>query len=229
MKTIITFVLLTLFVHHLSAQRIATDSILTVGFYRSMDELLDNSPSYPFDYKVARRKVFAGGLLDPKVNVYNIEITKEQAEIIEDVIGFSDGYDIYLNTIRTGYFGALQSKKFNHKTNFIKVDLIGKYLYFNDLSHNNNMMYNGTGMGLSAGVGGGFSVGIGIGRSRKYLPYVIDTNTGEKIKLSVKVMRKILKDDSALLEKFNDDRNRKKNFDKYIERYNSQYKANQKT
>lgn len=128
------------------AQNIAKDTVLMPGFYKDIQELIDNNPSEPFDYEITKKNI--GFFLPDKTELYNLSISKDSTKIIGDIIGFSDGLNIYLKTIRTGVFANFESNKFNEKSNFIKIIDIGVYTFFYDLKKT----YNNTTMRSSGGV-----------------------------------------------------------------------------
>lgn len=56
MKTIISIIIYTLLVATSYAQNIAKDKSLQAGFYKTIEALIDNSPSKPFNYAITNRQ-----------------------------------------------------------------------------------------------------------------------------------------------------------------------------
>lgn len=216
-KSIILILVLISFTTY--AQNIAKDSILKIGFYKNIHELIDNTPSSAFNYEITEKKTSTGFLGD-KITLYNLSVEKDSAKIIGDIFSFSDGQYIYLKTVRTGAFSNFKSNRFSDKSNFIKVINVGVYSFFYDLKnvHTYMPMYGG------GAIGTGISVGISPS-NKSYLPHILNSKTREIIALNTKQMKKLLADDPDLLKEFNADKNRKKNFEKYIVEYNKRFRT----
>ena len=226
MKRTLILLIATIYCIQLKAQSILHDSILHVGFYKNIFELVYNEPSEPFDYTINERVINTSkGFKGHKIPIYNLAIQKDSTKLIGDVFGFCDGKNIYLKTINTGAFADYKSKKFSPKSNFVKINEIGIYTYFKDIKKGNSgpmMMYTG------GGAMGGAVVGIGasINTGSVYAEYIINLKTNEIEMLTVKNLKKLLADQPNLLNEFNGDKDKKKNFEKYILKYNESYKSN---
>lgn len=205
----IFFTALTLFCF---SQNIVKDSILNIGFYANLHELTDNNPSKPFHYEISEREIYVAksAFKNDKVKIYNLIIEKDSTKSIGDIIGFSDGKNIYLKTGATGTFANYKGNTFGIKSNFLKIPQIGVYTYFSNIE---NMKYGG----------GGLAGSLSIGNTS--IEYIINLKTTEMVRLTNKIMKELLIDEPDLLKEFDADKNRKKNYEKYVVEYNRRYRA----
>lgn len=144
------------------------------------------------------------------ITYYKILIDKSRAKSIGYVYGFCDGKDIYIN----GYISKLTPK-----SRFFHLKHIVRYCYFEDVFYSST--YNGiTGMGNTT---------CGLSQN------IIDIINGEKIVITKKKIKKLLKQDQDLLNEFTaklfDSKSIKKKeelFEEYVVKFNnkSNFKIN---
>jgi len=209
MKAKFITILFTLAIFYGYGQNIGKDTRLEAGFYKTIEELGSNKPSKPFNYVITDRPYSVSFLTNDKTTLYNLEITKDSIESIGPIFGFSDGKNVYIKTTRMGLAGVFKGKKFNEKTNYMKADEVGVYIFYYDFhrvkSYQNDQFRSAM--------------------NYSYDPHVINTKDNKIFIVSTRVMKNLLKDEPELLKEFKEDRYKKKKFQKYIAEYNKRYAA----
>ena len=193
-KTVLIAIFFCIAVIARSQNLIVSDSTYKAGIYKNFEEFKNNNPSIKFDYTVKTKEKGYGFLgAGGTVSLYRIEIDKKVGQSIGDVYGFSDGKNIYVNT---------HNPILHPKTEFFKIDLLGKYCYYQDYAYQST---------------GAQTITLMIER-------VIDINTGEEIILNKKEVRKILANDAALLTAFEMEDGKNKKLKDYIKKFNEKNK-----
>lgn len=164
---------------------ITNSSVLKAGIYRSYDEFKHNSPSIEFSYEV---KTINRGLGPRSVTYYKIAIDKKLGKSIGNVFGFCDGKNAYINE----GFPIL-----GPKTEFSKVEYIGKYCYYKIRVDGSNNM----------------------GPTSYTFEKIIDIDSNDFIYLTKDTLREIIKDNPTLLNEFNKDHQKKKKLKEYLIKY----------
>ncbi|MBQ4820975.1 hypothetical protein [Aquimarina sp. MMG016] len=182
---------------------IIKDSILKKGIYKNYDEFKTNTPSIPFSYEInskKRSRIRLGSI--EKTTYYRIKIDRKKSKKIGSVFGFCDGKNIYIKYLHP--FSANPTKflaKLSSKTEFRKIERIGKYAYFENISIDN-------------------STGIVAGPNfNTFERKLLDIEDGEIIRLAKQNVKRIIADDKELLESFKNESNKKKKIKEYIKKY----------
>ncbi|MBC2845013.1 hypothetical protein [Winogradskyella flava] len=113
---------------------ILTDSILKPGIYLSVDHISNNHPIDLTNLKIKKDSVKYGTVGNTKyMTVYALDITKDEAKRIGNILGFCDGKNIYLSPFSNSY---------SKGASFHKTEKIGHFLYFNGIKEVNMPQQN---------------------------------------------------------------------------------------
>ncbi|MDQ3291885.1 MAG: hypothetical protein M3Q05_11415 [Bacteroidota bacterium] len=172
---------------------------LKPGFYRNFEEFKTNTPSIPFDNYPLTNVSKGYGFLNiaGEVIYYRIKMDKSLAKTIGHVYGFCDGNNIYLNT---------DDHVFKPSSDFVKLDYLGRYCYFEDGGF--KTVYSGNGMPSNS----------------TYLDKkALDINSGKIFSLNKKSLKEIMANDSELLEQFVNESSKNKMLKTYLISYSDKH------
>lgn len=175
------------------------DVVLKPGFYRNFEEFKNNSPSIEFNYSLTQTPKGYGFMNSAgEVMYYRVVIDKTKAKSIGKVFGFCTGKNVYL---------CMDEPILKPKTDFVKVNYLGRYCYFEQ-----------RGIDVVAGVGPtGYS-------SKTYLQMTaLDINTGKFFTLYKNNVREILANDPDLLEDFKNEKKKNKALKDYLISYSEKH------
>lgn len=163
------------------------------GLYKTFEELKYNNPSVKLNFDITSKTQQVGmGKNAEKVTNYRLDLSRRKAKSIGEIYGFSDGKNIYINTIggRTGY-----------AKDFVKIQMYNRYGFFSSIGHTTIV------------------VGSVVTSSVYVVHNLLDMNTGEIIELNNKKMREIMSDDKELLEAFEDESRKQLKIPEYMHSY----------
>tara|TARA_B100000929_G_scaffold248496_1_gene207528 strand:- start:104 stop:1195 length:1092 start_codon:yes stop_codon:yes gene_type:complete len=156
--------------------------VLNKGLYFDFEDIVNNAPKQDLKYRIKT-------LGENKKSAHYQVLQQEKNKRIKNLFGYSDGQHIYLN-----------SSRYTQSDYFIKSQMIGRYIYFED-------QYSSPQAAAAFGL-------IGAAASTKHTGIVLDTETGIVRVLNNKNMEDILKEYPELLneyrqgkKKIEDDRN----------------------
>lgn len=166
------------------------------GIYYNFNELKTNTPSGTSE--------FQENSVSGPVITYQIK-GGEKNKRIKDAFGFSDGQSIYVN-----------ANTYGNGNYYVKVELVGRYLFFRDQG------------GSNIGLGGAIAIGpvaIGTGGGNSIKAYILDMENGTVETLNAKTLRLILSRDRELSQAFEQEKQRNNVgvLYEYIKRYNEKY------
>jgi hypothetical protein len=191
MKTIIFIsFFLTAFIAIHGQGQIINDSILKTGIYKSFEEFKCNKPSVDFKYKTLESKMEYES--KKEFTFYKIDIEKKSAKAIGKVFGYCDGGTIFINE---------ENPKLGPNTLFRKIEMYGKYSYFEDII-NTPIITGQTTMVVNS-----------------LVSKLLNNETGEIIILNQKKLKEIINDDVELLTRFENEPKKDENIKKYIREY----------
>jgi hypothetical protein len=175
------------------------------GIYKTFEEFKFNSPSIPLVYgKAHKTKKYQasdqyGGWLD----VFKLEVEKEEAKEIGNIWGFCDGRSIYVWTRSGG--------RFNNKYHFIKLDFFGRYCHY-------RMIYNQS--------TGGYDpiTGLGGGSIKMAHTTCINMTNGAEFSLTKQNLKMILASDTALYNAFDNQKQKKNHLIRYLDMYSKKHR-----
>lgn len=170
---------------------IIKDSIKVEGIYFSFSEFKNNKPSVKCQVR-AKETNTVHGFFENYIQ-YKMRIEDTIKVKIKEVWGFCDGKDVYRAE-------GLSFTKYDHIFN--KMELLGKYSYYNTAS----TTY------MSAPSGGGSTV-------NRLTPYLLNMNNGFDYELDKEEIEEILKKDEQLFAEYKADKQRKKHYFDYIKKY----------
>ena len=187
MKNILYFIVLIGVTFSSKSQSLIIDAtVYKKGIYRTFEEFKYNTPSIEFKYKTITKERGYGFMnTGGQVTYYLIDIDRKLGKTIGKVFGFCDGKNIYINQ----YLQKLSPKRY-----FIKIDYLGKYCYYEDISCTTTP--NG---------------GSGCSLSKR----IMDINTGEIIHLTKYTLRKLIAKNTELLKAFNEEPKKSKKIKQY--------------
>jgi hypothetical protein len=114
--------------------KILTDSIQKPGIYLTIEHVSNNWPVGFPNLKIIKDSIKYGTVGNIKyMDAYSLDISKEQAEKIGPILGFSDGKDIYLTPF---------SRSYSKGATFHKVEKICHFLYFDGIKEVNMPQQN---------------------------------------------------------------------------------------
>ncbi|MBT8244881.1 MAG: hypothetical protein HKP48_00720 [Winogradskyella sp.] len=103
-------------------------SNLKQGIYLTVEDLKNNKPTFFGDLKIKKDSIEYGAQRKGVIDTYALDISEEQAEEFGRIFGFNDGENVYLTPYKSKYPNA---------GNFHKVEIIGKFLYFEGIKEVN--------------------------------------------------------------------------------------------
>ena len=163
---------------------ILNDSIKKPGIYKTFDEFKNNSPSIPLNYTIlSKRNTLFTNWGKESINTYAVKMPIEESRAIGSVFGFCDGFYFYVLAKELMLFPESV-----HKFLFFRVDGMGKYPYLDMVIQVNYTMASNNGFDMISVP----TIDLA----------VINFETGEIKKLTVKMMKEILADKPQLLERF---------------------------
>ena len=193
----------------ISQELITNSSSLQSGFYRNYNEMKANQPSIKKTYPIKSGRESTSGILGvgmaTKVDFYRFKLTKKEVQELGAVFGYSDGKNIYIIPRLKGD-NALETRfllKRERKANFRQLEIIGKYGYYQDV--------------IEYAVG--FRVNAQDPSKKEWIFCFIDFENDSFISMDYKRVKKLIKGDSELWKKFNNDSKKRKNISKYIKEY----------
>ncbi len=173
---------------------VLNDSIKKPGIYKTFDEFKNNSPSVALNNTIiTKNNILFTHWGKETINTYSLDMPKEESKALGNVYGFCDGFNFYVtnsdNTLLAATLGKSTFYTPVHKSIFYKISGMGKYPYL-DIPIGSNMS--------SVTTGGDFD----LSKAASIDLAVIYFETGEIKRLTVKLLKEILADKPALLEKF---------------------------
>lgn len=197
---------------------------LKEGFYRDAEELYRNEPGAPFVLSIAA-SAFGFPAPDRWVDHNRINLA-QHPDAPDEVLGFSDGTDVYVNTR-----GQIRAP---HRSSFVKIDLVDQYgVFYLEERQNGSSYPSGSNLGQPTTVGNKPSISrryTGDGSDptaeeiatmresyRRY--YVIELSTGDVRPLNKRLFRSIIADDEALVQAFRGERNKYHAMPRYLRLY----------
>lgn len=165
------------------------------GIYKTINELKAGKPSLPLSYPEVQEKVRLGvyGLGKHFLTFSKLQITRRQAKDLDRVIAFSDSLDTYIK---------VNKLKVHKISRFAKTETIGNYLYYHDVTYNTTQ---GKGSGLVWWI---------LPVERLY-----NLNSGKRITLNRKNLKKILTSKPALWDSFKQEKNKAARLKDYLIKY----------
>lgn len=222
MKIKIFFLFLLLSAKFSIAQNIAIDTVLRAGFYKNIDELVDNNPSIPFDYKINETAYTQKYLFhkDRSYPLYELQLSNLEMKEIGKVSGFSDGKDIYIisdsnrdsNDFTIIKNNKIKNYQINKNTRFTKVLVKGIYMYFNDVISptyiNSTSSY----------------------RQAQYFPFILNIKEKKIVNTYPRVIKKLIKDEEDIHLEYIRIINQEKpeNIQNILIKYNERYRIKMK-
>ncbi|MCR6637911.1 MAG: hypothetical protein NVV82_02655 [Sporocytophaga sp.] len=178
----ITFCTLLMYINALGQAPIFKDSSKVEGLYLSFSEFKNNKPSIKCKVRAKESKTIHG-FFESYVQ-YKMRIEDSTDVKMKQIWGFCDGKDVYKAE-------GLSFSKYDHIFN--KLELLGKYSYFNTVS--TSYLHNPGGAGSTV---------------NRLTPYVLNINNGLEYELNRESIEEILKRDEQLFAEYKADKGRKK-------------------
>lgn len=169
------------------------NTTLKPGIYKSFDEFKYNNPSMQLNCKVLARLRGNNNMnKQAEVIYYRLDFDSSNKQKSDNIFGFCDGKNIYINEHYPGQ---------ERNPLFIKISYIGKYCLYDDR--------------ICTTIYGDYHSRI------KCVPVtkLINLETGEIIILNKNSLKEIIKNDKPLLDRFNKEVNKNKKLKKYIIQY----------
>ena len=166
----------------------------TAGVYKTVNEFNSNSPSLPFTdsfYTQLVRYGFWGLTSKDRLAFQKMAIDKNRAKALNKVFAFSDGQQVYIK---------LNGFKMRKVSKFAKAEPVGRFLCYTDL-------------------------GVYVVRQMPLLWWTypqakfVDYKTGKLKNLSSFAVRRTIKDNQPLLDKFKHDKKRANSLKFYLAEY----------
>ncbi|WP_028981381.1 hypothetical protein [Sporocytophaga myxococcoides] len=172
---------------------ILKDSTKVGGIYLSFSEFKNNKPSIKCQVRAKETKTVYGFF--EKYVQYKMRLEDTIDIKMKQVWGFCDGKDVYRAE-------GLSFAKYDHIFN--KMELLGKYSYYNTVSTSY--------MSAPAPSGGGSTV-------NQLVPFLLNMNNGFDYELNKEAIEEIIKRDEQLFSEYKADKQRKKRYYDYIKKY----------
>lgn len=187
----ITFCTLLMYINALGQAPIFKDSSKVEGLYLSFTEFKYNNPSIKCNVRAKESKK-VHGFFESYVQ-YKMQIEDSTNVKKKQIWGFCDGIDVYKAE-------ELSIDKYSRIFN--KMELLGKYCYYNTISIS---------IGTYPGGGGG--------ATNNLTPYVLNMNTGFEYELNKENVEEIIRRDEQLFAEYKADKGRRKKYYYYIKKY----------
>jgi len=177
---------------------IVKDSIKRPGIYRTFEEFRSNSPSEKLvGVVIAVDTKYRSSIFnDPYFfKSYKIDVSKEVGRDIGSVFGFCDGHRFYIAR------GALDSSRITNAS-FYEVSYIGRFCVYDAINYSSSINTLPNMPVMSSFPEKGVNI--------------IEMITGESKVLNISRLKKIIADNTVLLEQFKKEENKSEQLKKYL-------------
>lgn len=186
-----------------SGQKIYEAKSLTKGIYTSVNEVINNSPSIPLNYKIKKISWQIKGRKKDTMFSYSLIIDDKAVKELGSVFGFCDGEHVYFNqsASRTpDVKNEINSESANQMGFFLKIKHLNRLAYYISFDFSN----------VTNPISG----------------RVFNIDTGELTYVNGKSMRYLLGDNKSLLSKFDNEPKKNKKNQEILEQYYLELIAN---
>ncbi len=196
MKLIGFSIFFCLIINTVFGQKIYKSEVLKKGIYASIDEMLNNTPSIPLEFKVQEIVWQTKGRKKDTILSYSLIVPNKSVMNLENIVGFCDGNDVYFKGEGMPFNYVMEKKIRNSDS------LEGQFL---KIKHLNHLAYY-----------------IGYNYSDFKNPFsgrILNLETGELTYVSEKSMQYLLRNNKDLLFKFNNEDKKNRRDQQVLERY----------
>jgi len=181
---------------------------IKTGIYNSASAFLTNKPLEGISYKIIKKDIVG------KYDHFKLDF-KDKSKKIKNVYAVYDKGDIYLNAAQ---YTAPNKSTINY---FVKAELTGAYIYFEDRVSSLRRSGVGVGVGIASGAIAGLVGGAVVGlASIKKMGFVLNTKSGELLPLTRETLVELLQDYPQLKFAYNQSKRKIKEKKEVIQQLN---------